>query len=118
MLTCHHQLRAGQTDWQIPEPIQRLRIPGACCADELLGLLAELLEIHIDLLPKELVSAASRKKTETDYSTTVKAGTALRADRRRPSAPPRLYTATAGPARKVGNRRRPSVTNPSSPTGR
>ncbi len=63
MLTRDHQLRAGKTDRQIAQPIQRHRIPASCPADELLGLLSKLLEIHIDLLPRGLVSAASRKKT-------------------------------------------------------
>jgi hypothetical protein len=94
LLPCGHQLGAREPDRKISQPTQCPWIALACRSDKLLGLLSELLDVHVDLLPDELGSAASRKKTAIKQKKQVKAGTALPADRRRPSTRPRLYTAT------------------------
>jgi hypothetical protein len=46
-----HRLRTGELWRQVTEARERLRIARARRARELLGLLAELLEVHVDLLP-------------------------------------------------------------------
>jgi hypothetical protein len=51
VLARDHELRAREAHRQIAEPVHRLRVPGPCRTDELLGLLAKLLEIHVALLP-------------------------------------------------------------------
>jgi len=118
VLARDHELRTGQTYRQIPQPTQgsQVAVPGG--ANELLGPLSKLLEIHLDLLPRGLVSPASRKKTDAKQPTPMKAGTAVPADRRRPSTPPRLYLAFRDVARGMVDEPRPPATNPSSPTAR
>ena len=63
MLPSDHQLGAREPDRNVPESSERSWVAIPRRADKLLGLLSQLLEIHVDLLPIELVPAASRKKT-------------------------------------------------------
>jgi len=98
VLAGEHELRARKLRRQVAETRIRRWIPCPRSTRELLGLLAKLLEIHHDLLPREPAVRGVGQEEDRLVLQVVpdEVGSALPADRMRPrSAPGTLYVATS-----------------------
>ena len=85
VLAREHQLRAGEDRLAAVEPRERVGIALARGLDELLRLLAKLLQVHHDLLRRGPVSASSGgRRDRVDACRCDEVGSALPADRMRP----------------------------------
>jgi hypothetical protein len=88
VLAREHELRAGEDRLAAAEPLKGRRIAGARGPHELLCLLAELLQVHVDLPPSGPRPRLGRRRDRLVELRFVEVGSALPADRMRPRAPP------------------------------
>ena len=105
------ELRAGQDRLASAQSFERFGIAGTRGADELLRLLAELLQVHVDLPPTGPCPRLGRRRDRLVKRSFEEVGSALPADRVRPRARRASYCAAT--SRTYGLPRR--VTAISSP---
>ena len=100
------ELGAGEDRLAPAEPLERIRLAGARGADELLGLLPKLIEIHDDLPPRGPCPRRRAEKRSAVVRSGGRGGSALPADRVRPRARRESYGGSDQPCARGLRRRR------------